>query len=409
MVAILAALAVVLLLGAGWYYSDQIIKPTPRIPLETGLGVVALGDGCITLSGSELARAGRRWFLEWPGGYGVAGDLVSADRIHVTRRFQALVGAPRVGGAVDLGAYPFRSDPRHACDLTYQDIGIHTHLGAMPAWFVPGTRDTWVLMVHGLTANRGEALRAMPAIAALGYPILVISYRNDVGAPASKDRLYHLGQGEWEDLQAAVRYALKQGARRVVLFGFSMGGSTVADMLDRSEHSHDVAAVILDAPVLDWNAVVQLAAHQRRVPDVLTTVAEWLVSMRTGFAWNGHEGRVAASEFTMPVLLFHGTADATAPIGPSESLAAAAGERVTFVRTKGAGHVQSWNFDPDGYERALRAWLPRVAPDSLLRHSPSAIIAAWVSPAPSPSTARPCSRSGPPWSPSASATTATKR
>jgi len=327
--------------------------------------VVALADDNITLSGSELARKGRRWFLEWPGGFGVAGDLVSADRIHVTRRFRALVGAPKVGGAVDLGAFPFGSDPRHACGLTYQERSVHTHLGEMPAWFVPGSRDTWVIMVHGMSAGRGEALRAMPAIAALGYPILVMSFRNDVGAPPSKDRLYHLGAGEWEDLQATVRYALKQGARRVVLYGFSMGGSIAADMLDRSEHSHDVAGVVLDSPVLDWNAAVQLAAHRRGVPGVLTAVAEWLVSVRTGFNWNDHEGRIAASEFTMPVLLFHGTADATVPIGPSESLAAAAGDRVTFVRTKGAGHVQSWNFDPDGYERALRTWLPRVAPDSL--------------------------------------------
>jgi alpha-beta hydrolase superfamily lysophospholipase len=220
-------------------------------------------------------------------------------------------------------------------------------------------------MVHGMAAGRGEALRAMPAIASLGYPILVISYRNDPDAPRNKDRLYHLGASEWEDLQAAVRYALKRGARRVVLYGFSMGGTIAADMLDRSMHSHDVAAVVLDAPVLDWDAAVQLAAQRRRVPGVLTAVAEWWVGVRTGFQWGGHEGKVVASEFTMPVLLFHGTADATVPIGPSESLAAAAGERVTLVRTPGAGHVQSWNFDPEGYDRALRTWLPRVAPDSL--------------------------------------------
>lgn len=355
----------VLLLVAGWYYSDQIIRPTPRIPLETGLGVVALGDSSITLSGSELARKGRRWFLEWPGGYGVAGDLVTADRVHVTRRFRALVGSPKVGGAVDLGAFPFGSDPRHACGLAYQEVRIHTHLGDLPAWFVPGRRDTWVVVVHGMAAGRAEALRVMPAIAALGYPILATTYRNDPEGTHSKDGLYHLGAGEWEDLQAVVRYALRKGARRVVLFGLSMGGSIVADLLDKSMHSHDVAGVVFDAPVLDWDATIRLAAERRRVPGILTATAEWLVSVRTGFDWNGHEGKVRASEFTMPVLLFHGSEDATVPIAPSESLAAAAPDRVTFVRTQGAGHVQSWNFDPDGYERALRTWLPRVAPDSL--------------------------------------------
>lgn len=322
-------------------------------------------DSSITLAGSQLAGRGRRWFLEWPGGYGVAGDLIAADRGRVTRAFRALVGRPRVGAAVDLGAYPFASDPRRYGGLSYQEVAVKTPLGGMPAWFVAGPRDTWVVIVHGMAAGRGEALRAMPAIAALGYPMLVVSYRNGPGAPRSRDRVYHLGASEWEDLQAAVRYALRHGARQVVLFGYSMGGSIVADLLDRSVLDHKVAGVILDAPVLDWDAAIQLAARRRHVPGLLTLVAEWLVSLRTGFHWNGHEGRVRAGEFAMPVLLFHGTGDLTVPIAPSEALASAPGARVTFVRTEGAGHVQSWNFDPEGYERALGAWLARVTGDSL--------------------------------------------
>jgi len=361
----LAGLAVVTVFVAGWYYSDQIIRPTPRIPLESDLAVVAVGDTRITLAGSQLARGGRRWFLEWPGGYGVAGDLIAADRVHVTRAFHALVGRPRVGGAVDLGAYPFGSDPNTYAGLAFEAVNVPTPLGDMPAWLVPGSRDTWVLFVPGMAAGRGEALRAMPAIAALHYPMLMTSYRNGPGAPRSKDRLYHLGKAEWEDLQAAVRYALERGARRVVLFGISMGGAIVADLLDRSELDHEVAGVILDSPVLDWDAAVQLAADRRHVPRLLTLVAEQLVSMRTGFDWNGPEGKVRASEFTVPILLFHGTADRTVPIATSDALAAAAGGRVTFVRTPEAGHVQSWNFDPEGYDRKVQAWLERVAPDSL--------------------------------------------
>jgi len=95
------------------------------------------------------------------------GALIAADRVHVTRAFHALVGRPRVGGAVDLGAYPFGSDPNTYAGLAFEAVNVPTPLGDMPAWLVPGSRDTWVLFVPGMAAGRGEALRAMPAIAAL--------------------------------------------------------------------------------------------------------------------------------------------------------------------------------------------------------------------------------------------------
>jgi uncharacterized protein len=46
----------------------------------------------------------------------------------------------------------------------------------------------------------------------------------------------------------------------------------------------------------------------------------------------------------------------------SERLARARPDLVTFERFDGHGHVQSWNVDRPRYERALRAFLDRVAP-----------------------------------------------
>ena len=354
-----AAFIAALMGGIGWYFSDQIVRPEPRTPLESGLVVTWVDDTTITLAGSALARVGRVWFLEWAGGFGAAGDVADSDRRHVTRRFRPLDGRPTAGSAVDLGAYLSDGDPRRAAGLAFEEVSIP---GGFPAWFIPGARDTWVVFVHGMSASRGEALRALPAVAGQGFPTLVITYRNDPGVPGSKDGLSHLGATEWLDLEAAVRYAQGRGARRVVLFGFSMGGAIVADFLSRSELSHSVVGVVLDAPVLDWSATVRLAAQQRRVPGFITAIAQRAVSIRTGFRWDGPEGKVPPGVFRTPVLLFHGVADRKVPIGTSEALADALGGRVTFVRTAGAGHVQSWNFDPEGYERTLTEWLSRVAP-----------------------------------------------
>ena len=345
---------------ASWHYSNEIILPQPHGPLETRLAAAWLDDSTITISGTQIGRRGRRWFLDWPGGSGVALDLVSVDSARATRRFRLLSGNTFAQAAVDLGSYPYSGDPTSTCELPFEEVRVAGPAGDCPAWLVPGSRTTWVVFVHGRAAGRGEALRAMPTIAALGLPMLVVTYRNDPDGPRSADGLYHLGATEWQDLEAGVRYALRHGARRVILFGVSMGGAIVASFLQHSVLTGSVAGVILDAPVLDWDAAVRLGARARRVPLFLTAFAEVVVTLRTGFQWSA-EGKVGPGPFRTPVLLFHGGADGTVPIGPSESLAAALGERATLVKTAGAGHAQSWNFDPEGYEQALGEWIRRTA------------------------------------------------
>jgi alpha-beta hydrolase superfamily lysophospholipase len=265
---------------------------------------------------------------------------------------------------VDLGAYLYSGDPRRTLGMRFIEVNVSSSLGAFPAWFVPGARDTWAVFVHGMTAGRGESLRLLPVVSGLGFPALVITWRNGPGAPRSKDGLYHLGASEWQDLEDAVRHARRNGARRVILFGYSMGGAIVAEFMRRSDLAGTVIGVVLDAPVLDWHAAVQLGAEKRGKPaTLLAPLAERIVSLRTGFRWKDSGARAWGEQFRTPapILLFHGTADRTVPIEPSEVFARTFGDRVTFVTTEGADHVQSWNFDPERYGRTLTEWLNRTA------------------------------------------------
>jgi len=62
----------------------------------------------------------------------------------------------------------------------------------------------------------------------------------------------------------------------------------------------------------------------------------------------------------MPTLVFHGTSDAAIPISVSRQLAARARETVELVETPAAGHVMSWNADPERYEGYLGRFLSRL-------------------------------------------------
>jgi alpha-beta hydrolase superfamily lysophospholipase len=214
-----------------------------------------------------------------------------------------------------------------------------------------------VIFVHGRGATRRVALRVLPTITSLGLTSLDITYRNDLGAPRSPDGLYDLGKSEWLDLQSAVRWAVKHGARRFVLVGWSMGGAIVAEFMHSSPLARRVVGLILDAPVLDWNAVVSLGGDRAGLPRFMSWVAGEIASDRIGINFSAFDQVRRAHEFHVPILLFHGTADTTVPIGPSEAFAAALPRLVTLVKTAGAGHVESWNVNPRRYDAAVRSFL----------------------------------------------------
>ena len=67
-----------------------------------------------------------------------------------------------------------------------------------------------------------------------------------------------------------------------------------------------------------------------------------------------------ASEIVdVPGLVFHGTNDGRVPIEHSRRLAAEVGT-VALIEFAGAGHVTSWNSDPDTYDAELRRFLTEV-------------------------------------------------
>ncbi|MFD0599527.1 hypothetical protein ACFQZ4_50420 [Catellatospora coxensis] len=102
----------------------------------------------------------------------------------------------------------FRGDPRQAFGHAFSDVSIATPVGPAPAWLVPGTARTWAIYVHGIKGNREDGYRHLSVLAPAGYPTLLITYRNDDGAPPDPTGMVSFGLNEWLDLQAAVDHAL---------------------------------------------------------------------------------------------------------------------------------------------------------------------------------------------------------
>jgi uncharacterized protein len=380
-VVVVLVLGLLVFAGGSWFYSGEIrdgaLASRAPTPLALQTEVLAVGDRSITLgrdSGSprELTAPGT-FGLRWEAGYGRLGAILATAPDRVERAFTRLEGtAPRAGERTAVDGYAWPADPAVAAGRPAREATYPSPLGPAPAWLVEGRRDAWVILVHGYNAARAETLRTLAVAAREGYPALAVSYRNDPDAPRTPDGLRRWGATEWRDLEAATRYALDRGAGSVVLAGFSMGGAVVTSFLLSSPLAARVRGVVLDSPALDLGQVIDHGADDRELPVVetplpaaLTVAAKGIAGIRYDLDWGELDYVDRAGRLATPMLVFHQTGDPTVPVAISEALAAARADLVTFERFAGDGHVQSWNTDRSRYERALRAFLGRVAPASV--------------------------------------------
>ncbi len=349
--------------GIGWFYARVLLDTTIR-PMFPERVLDAAAD-TVTLAASGLALQPGTWGLRWPEGSALVGPVHCADDTRVVR---PLLAGPRppVGARAMLDAAAFDPDPA-ARGLVFAEVDVVTPVGPCPAWFVPGDdhnrRDTWAVLVHGRGGPRREALRILPALHALGLPALVVSYRNDPEAPASPDGHYHLGDTEWLDVEAAVAHAIGAGARRVVLVGWSMGAAITGALLSRSALASRVAALVWDAPLVDWRATLRQQARIRHLPPALTALTARFAGWRIGIDFDRFNLLVHPPSVRPPTLMIHTAGDSAVPVQPTRALAAAAPALswpMTYVEVPDAEHTAAWNADPAAYEDAVTRFLRAV-------------------------------------------------
>jgi alpha-beta hydrolase superfamily lysophospholipase len=350
---------------ASWHFSSVAIEPD-HSDWPQDVRVESLPPGRIVLSREDRSEQPGVYGLDWQGGHAIVGAIVSKAEDTVTRRLLDSRGYLVPGIDVGFDSHVYEGDPDEALGLPFKSVGVPDELGPMPAWLIPAPRSlreargTWAIVVHGHNDNRQNDLRIAPALRRAGFTSLLISYRNDLGAPQSPDGLYHLGETEWKDLAAGARYALTHGARRLVLVGYSMGGVIVTQFMQHSSLAAHVGGLVLDAPVLDWRSVLEYNAEQMGLPGFLADPVEWAIDVRTDPNWDDLDALRHTADLHLPILLFHSTEDELVPIKTSDELAEELPRWVTYYRVPLVGHTESWNLDPSLYDRRLNRFLLQI-------------------------------------------------
>nr|WP_274619300.1 alpha/beta fold hydrolase [Dermacoccus nishinomiyaensis] len=304
-------------------------------------------------------------------GHARIGEILGhTDAGGVIRAVDAVTRGELLPGPARWSGWYVDGSPQDAYGIRTEELALPTVHGRAPAWVTrAGDGTRWAVLVHGRGARRGETLRAVPVLTDLGISCIIPSYRNDSDGPGSSDGKYALGLTEWEDVDLALEFALREGARSIDLLGWSMGGAIVMQVLARSGHAGAVRRVVLDGPVLDWADVMAHHARANRLhPRLADLAARLLGGNRSSRRMTGLAQAIdvtltnwvaRAGELTKPMLVIHSVDDEFVPYGPSAELARLRPDIVTWQRWEQARHVREWNTDPARWERCVREFLAR--------------------------------------------------
>jgi hypothetical protein len=347
----------------------RVVTPAMRVA-DTRILSVDPAAQTITLSRTEDTVLPGRYgvFTDGDVGYLKLGSVLSEDLVSVKRKLLTHVppGAAIAPDAAFSGWYYESPGELH---LPFSPELIGSGVGPCPAWlFQAGEGDTWVIQIHGRGTTRSECLRAVPIFHALGITSLVVSYRNDGEAPRSRTGTYTLGATEWRDVDAAVGFARRRGARKVILMGWSMGGAIALQVSLNSAHRDLIGGLILESPVVDWRVVLDYQAKLLGLPAPVTGLAigalghDWSSSLTgTGAAipFDRLDVVARAAELRHPVLILHSDDDGFVPSDASHDLVVARPDLVELIVFDVARHTKLWNYDQERWSTAIRSWLGR--------------------------------------------------
>ncbi|MDQ4212724.1 alpha/beta hydrolase family protein [Microbacterium sp. ASV81] len=344
----------------------RVVTPQPRLA-DTDILAVDTGAQTIELGRTPDTELPGRYglFVDGTPGYVKLGAVLQADAHRVRRKLLTQIepGAQVARRGAFSGYYYIAPGELH---LPYEPVLIGTSAGPCPAWLFPAASTTWVIQVHGRGATRAECLRAVPVLHAAGLPVLVVSYRNDGEGPRTRAGSYGLGTTEWRDVDEAIGYALRHGAERILLMGWSMGGAIALQTLVSSAHDDRIAGVILDSPVVDWRTVLRAQARELRLPDPLPQLAMDALGQPWTARLSGSDHTISfddldmvarSSELGVPILLLHSDDDGFVPSVASHALAKARPDLVTMPVFTGARHTKLWNYDQNRWTDAITDWL----------------------------------------------------
>lgn len=229
--------------------------------------------------------------------------------------------------------------PRHA-GLEYEDLFFNAADGVrLNGWFIPHreARSTLVWF-HGNAGNIGHRVDNIKLLHdRVKVNIFIFDYRGygrSEGAPSEA--------GTYLDGEAVLALMGKKlgedGARRIVLFGRSLGAAVATEMATRFPPQ----SLILESPFVSIAAMARLYFPLLPIGPLLLT---------------RYDVEATIQKVKVPVLVLHGDRDTVVPFEHGKQVFAAAPEPKTFFTIAGADHNDTYVIGGEAYVQTLKEFI----------------------------------------------------
>lgn len=244
---------------------------------------------------------------------------------------------------------PLASNPQSAIGSPYENVRFLSANGQnhLDGWYIPAATSSsqTVIFSHGYGSNREESWVPMYDLAkaahSQSYNVLMFDY-----GFVKPYQIVTGGVQETQELLGAIRLAKEKGARKIYIWGFSMGAGTA---LQAALVSNDITAMILDSTfILNPDTLYQNLRQHIDLPRFpsLPLIRLFLPLLNGTALKNIPYPTVASHTYNIPIYFIHGKKDRKAPYGLVQSI---------FANQKSNEKSALWLLPKDHHELIYRA------------------------------------------------------
>jgi alpha-beta hydrolase superfamily lysophospholipase len=192
-------------------------------------------------------------------------------------------------------------------DTAYEKVVLTTNKGIdIEAWLIKADSAIGtVALFHGHGGKKSSLLPEAAYLRSLGYNSFLVDFRAHGG---SGGNTCTIGYNEVEEVKLAYDFLVKKGESNIVLYGISMGASTITKAI--RDYGIEPSKIILDMPFGSLESAVEGRLKIMKLPPqpLGTLLTFWGGTIRGFWAFD-HDPSEYAKAIKAPVLLQWGRLD----------------------------------------------------------------------------------------------------